>query len=92
MIYGAQCIKATTGGPQWYSYNMMQTLIYLGTSWYFNTKSVWAKMPWEKIIKATTLSSRYNILPPVVALIHSMPNRASQKRNLFEDQSANWFS
>ena len=31
-------LKATNGGPQWYSDNMMQTLIYLGTSWYFNTK------------------------------------------------------
>ncbi len=32
-------LKATNRGPQWYSDNMMQTLNYLGTSWYFNTKS-----------------------------------------------------
>ena len=29
--------KATNGGPQWYSDTIMQTLFYLGTSWYFNT-------------------------------------------------------
>ncbi len=32
-------IKATNRGPQWNSDNMMQILIYLATSWYFNTKS-----------------------------------------------------
>ncbi len=63
-------LKATNGGPQWYSdNNMMQTFIYLGTSWYFNTnRSHELKCPDEKIIKATTWGSRYKILPPVVAL------------------------
>ncbi len=33
--------KATNGDTQWCSDNKMQTLIYLGTSWYFNTKSIY---------------------------------------------------
>ena len=59
------CFKATNGGPQCYSDNLMQTLIYLGTSWYFNTKSIYCL---KKIIKATTWGPRHNILPLVVAL------------------------
>ena len=37
--------KATNGGTHWYSDNMMQTIIYLGTNWYFNAESK------KKIIK-----------------------------------------
>ena len=60
-------LKASNGGPQWYSDNMMQTLIYLRTSWYFNRFHK-QKCPGKEIIKATTWGPRDNILPPVVAL------------------------
>ncbi len=39
-------IKATNGGTQWYSDTMTQTLIYLGTTSYFNIKSIlWNPIP-----------------------------------------------
>ncbi len=48
----ARHIKATNGGTQWYSDNMMQTLIYLGTSWYFNTRAISEKMAKKRDIGA----------------------------------------
>ncbi len=38
-------VKATNEGTQWCSDIMMQTLIYLGTSCYFNTKSTYCLRP-----------------------------------------------
>ncbi len=51
--------KATNGGWQWYSDNMMQTLIYRGTSWYFNTKSIYYDSTQSLQEEITTIALLY---------------------------------